>query len=188
MSDKPQILVGDEEGRRRRPVQGPPPSAVRDLAPVLVVGGLVLSLTGWIDVLGFYWPPRFGDNDWEFGVIAHTLDVLPLPTLGLVLLALALRAMPERRILARLVALASGLVALMVLGLLLIFALDIPIAFRAVARAAERATASGGQPNPLIHAGVKRVVVKAGVFALGYIAAFGSMAVILWRTPGRKAA
>src|SRR5947207_11355688 len=109
MSDSSRVLVRDEVERRNRPSGPVPPSSVRDLAPLLIIGGLVLSLAGWVDVLLFYWPQRFGESEWEFGVISQTIDALPLPTLGLVLLALALRAMPERRNLARLGAVKCGL-------------------------------------------------------------------------------
>jgi hypothetical protein len=183
MSDKPQILVADEGARRGRASEPPPPSA---FAPVLLVGGLVLSLAGWVDVLLFYWPVRFGDNEWEFAVIAQTFDALPLPTLGLVLLALALRTMPERRFLARLGAVKCALIALLLLALLAIFALDVPVAFNALARATREAAARGGQANPLVGAGLKRIVAKALVLGLAYASTYVAMAVLLWRGPARE--
>ena len=128
MRDGPQVVVSDDEQRRNRSRRPVPPSTVRDLAPVLAIGGIVLSLAGWADVLLFYWPSRFGESEWEFGVISQTIDALPLPTLGMVLLAVALRAMSERRALAGIAVFACSLVALGLLGLLVIFALDVPVA------------------------------------------------------------
>lgn len=183
MSDNPRILVPEEGGRRGRPSQPPPPSV---FTPVLLVGGLVLSLAGWVDVLLFYLPPRFGDNEWEFATIAQTFDALPLPTLGLVLLALALRTMPHRRLLARIGAAKCALIALLLLGLLLIFMLDVPVAFNALARATQEAAARGGQVNPVASAGIKRVVAKALLYGLAYVTAYAAIAVLLWRGSERE--
>lgn len=177
--------MAGEGGGRKRAVEPLPPSSIRDWVPVLLIGGLVLSLSGWVDVALFYWPLRFGDAEWEFGVISGSLDALPQPTLGLILLALAARAMPERRLFARLLAAAAAVVTIALVGLVIVFALDIPVAFNAVANAARQAAASGAAVNPVVGSGLKRGIAKVLVFGAGYVAAFLGLAVVLGRAGGK---
>jgi hypothetical protein len=62
------------------------------MAPLLIAAGLVLSLPGWLNVVLINLPFDFADRDWLLQAIDRTLAALPLPTLGLALLALGIRA------------------------------------------------------------------------------------------------
>jgi len=181
MSDKPQVLVADEGGRRKRPSALLPPSAVQDLAPIFIIGGLALALAGGVDVALFYYPMRFGEAEWEFGIIAQTVDALPAPTMALVLLGLGFRARGGRAFWCKALGVLAGVAALTLLALLVIFALDIPVAFQALARAARTAAQQGGQANPLVSSGLKRGIAKVLVLGTGYLAAYVTLAVVLWR-------
>lgn len=187
MGARAQVLIADDGGRRKRPGGPLPPTNIRDWVPILLIGGLVLSLSGWVDVALFYWPLRFGDAEWEFGVISGTFDALPQPTLGLILLALAARAMPERRRFSRLLAVVSAIVTIKLVGLLIIFALDIPVAFAAISTATQRAVASGAPVNPLVGSGLNRGIAKVLLFGAAYVAAFLGLTIVLGRTGARPA-
>jgi hypothetical protein len=178
MSDRAHVLVADEAGRREG-IAPLPPSDVHGLAPILILAGLLFALAGSVDVLLFYYPPRFGDAEWEFGIIAQTFDAMPLPTLGLVLLALGIRARGGSVGWSRSLAVAAAMCALLCLAALVLFALDIPLALRAMARAAAQAN----QQSAVMASGLKRVMAKVILFAACYGLAFGWLAVTLWRVP-----
>lgn len=179
MSPSPHAIVPDE---RRKGATTPPPSPLSDLAPLLIVGGALLTLVGTVTVVLLYAGQQFGSAEWEFGTIAQTFDAMPLPTVGLVLLALGVRARGGSVALPRALAVILALAALLCLGALALFVLDIPIVLRAVQQ-----TRSGGNPQSLAmaSAGLRRGMVKVTLFATCYTVAFAWMAFRLWRTrPG----
>jgi len=174
----PKVLV--RESRRGGTVPLPP-AGLSAVAPVLLACGIVLAVAGLVDVGLFYWPLRFGDAEWEFGTIAQTLDALPLPTLGLVLIAVGLWARGGRPLWTRATAVVFLLAALLVAILGAIFLLDVPVALKALARAAAAAKEHGAVPNPLVSSGLKRGIAKAAVFAVTYVAGYATIGVSLWR-------
>jgi hypothetical protein len=179
MSDRPHILVADEAGRRKG-FSFLPPSDVQSLAPILIVAGLLLAIAGWLDVGLFYYPSRFGQPDWEFGTIAHSFDAMPLPTLGLILLALGTRARGGAIVWSRGLAVILAVVALLCVAGLVVFALDIPLALKTMQRAASQAN------NPqaaLISSGLKRGMAKVILFAVCYATAYGWLAIKMWSVP-----
>jgi hypothetical protein len=178
MSNKSHVLVADEEGRRKAP-SVLPPSGVHGLAPILIVAGVLLAIAGWVDVGLFYYPVRFGEAEWEFGIIAQTFDAMPLPTLGLVLLALGIRARSGSIAWSRGAAIIFAVVALLCLAALVLFALDIPLAFRAMHRAGAQAT----QQSALISSGLKRGMAKVILFSVCYATAYALLAFKMWRVP-----
>ncbi len=180
MSDHaPVVLTGAPPARAAPPA---PPGDVASLVPVLLIAGLVLSFAGWVDVALFYWPLRFGDAEWEFGTISQTFDALPLPTMGAVLLAMAARltGRPQAKVA---LAVLCAAIAVWCLTLLIVFLLDVPVAFQALDRATRAAAEQGRQVNPLAGAGLKRGVAKAIVFGIAYAAAYLALAVLLLRKP-----
>jgi hypothetical protein len=177
MTHRPHVLVS-EDGGRRKGIGALPPSSLVGLAPLMIAAGLVLAVAGWVDVGLFYWPLRFGDAEWEFGTIAQTFDAMPLPTLGLVLLALGIRARGGSVVWTRAMAVVLAIIGLLCLAALVVFALDIPLALKAMHHAATQAN------NPraaLVSSGLKRGMAKVIVFALCYALAYGWMAVSMWR-------
>lgn len=155
-------------------------AAFSDVAWILIAGGLVLSLSGWVDILLFYYPAQFGQNEWEFGTIAQTFDALPLPMMATVLLALGVRARGGHRIWPRGLAVLCALVALCLVGLLVIFVLDVPIAWKAMTGVPGPAQA---QASPAVVSGIKRGIAKVAAFGVGYVSAYTALAIGLWRAP-----
>ena len=126
---------------------------------MLGLGDIALS---WV-------PPGFGNWQWEFGTVAGTFAGLPLTSIGLASLLAPAMAQGKRRVLAVLsvVFLALGL---LVLGSLVLFSLDIPLALRA---------AQGPVAIGIKKAIAKTVMLGVG-FALLYLSA-GWAAFRQWR-------
>jgi hypothetical protein len=135
---------------------------------------------GWADIGLLYLPLGFGNNEWEFGIIAQTFDALPMSTVGMLLLALGLRARGAGRVFTRGHAIICMIVVLVLVLLLVIFSLDIPIALKAMMRVPQGASPTT-QPNPILVSGIKRGIAKAVLFGLIYIVTFGGMAWQMWR-------
>jgi hypothetical protein len=110
------------------------------VAGAFVVVGLTDLLLGWI-------PVRLGNPEWEFGTVSRTLDNLPITLLGLALLHASVAARGIDWALR-----ATSLLALVLAGILLVglvvYALDLPLAFRVVT-------------DPAARSGLERAVVKA---------------------------
>lgn len=109
-------------------------------AGAFVAVGLTDLLLGWI-------PVRLGNPEWEFGTVSRTLDNLPITLLGLALLHASVAARGIDWALR-----ATSLLALVLAGILLVglvvYALDLPLAFRVVT-------------DPAARSGLERAVVKA---------------------------
>lgn len=140
--------------------------------PLFLAAGLMLLVAGWLDIALLWYPPRLGEADWEFGIIAQSLDAMPLPTMGLLLTATAL-LLGRARWAVWLAFAAFVVVALWLLAMGVLFALDVPQALAAVARDAR------------LGPGVKRVLLKAVVFLASYTAGYAAAAVLLWRRARR---
>jgi hypothetical protein len=82
--------------------------------------------------VGLVWyPTAFGNSGWEFGSITTSLNGLPLPVMGTsLILASAIARAHRPAAFAALVV--SGMFLLCVLGMAIFYALDLPIAIRAV--------------------------------------------------------
>ena len=157
-----------------------PPGLARQLAPLLVAVGLAFCVTGAADLGLFFFPARFGDASWEFGTIAQLIDAAPTGILGTLLLTVGIRALDPRPQWTRALAVLWALVALLLLGMLVIFLMDLPVAYRFL-------TQRGPTPaTPVEVAGIKRVIAKAFVLGLTYLGCYVTMALTLWRS--RRAA
>jgi hypothetical protein len=93
--------------------------------------GWLLGLAGWADVVLLWVPLHMGRPEWEFGTASATFDALPLATLGIgVLLAASLaRGWKKAAVVG---AGASLVVALVLLAVLVLFVLDVPMAWKGV--------------------------------------------------------
>lgn len=138
---------------KRRPIvvgASEDPTDVGTRAPVsrmLVVAGSAFALVGTLDLLLLWMPVRLDSLAWEYATVARTFDAIPMPVLGLLLIAFgSLRQgrVPRRRI--RLVAatfFALGILSV-ALGLLLLTSIPAvlsqtpPEAAEAARRAAAR--------------------------------------------------
>ena len=142
------------------------PSALRSVqAPaagwaILTWIGAAFVIIGVVD-LGLAWyPTQFGVVDWEFGILAVTLDNLPLPALGLTLLVVA--ALSNGR--AWQVGLATVVLALLVALLaagFVIYLTTVPLALKA---------------EVPVRFSVHKAIAKTTVQFLAYLVVFGVMA------------
>ena len=92
---------------------------------------LSLAIVGIADWLLAWFPLALGNPEWEFGTVVSTFSGLPLITMGFAGLVASAMA---RGIRWQLVAVGSLMLlwAVLVIGALVIFLLDIPVALRAV--------------------------------------------------------
>lgn len=110
--------------------------------------GISFTILGLLDIgLGWY-PTAFGNPEWEFGTISGSLNALAIPMLGLYLVLASAIARSDRRT-ARIVAVAMGVLMLVILGLGLVYVTVLPLAIKAV---------SG---NALVSLGIKKAIIKA---------------------------
>jgi len=111
--------------------------------------GLAFLIIGGMDLLLGWFPTRFGSPEWEFGTVTRTLDNLPIVAMGLMLLLSSVAARGIDWAL-RAGALVAAILGVLVLVALVLYALDVPLAFRVV-------------KDPLARSGLKRAVLKAAV-------------------------
>ena len=147
-----------------------------------VVEGRIWRLLGWIgwvyivvggvDSLLTWLPLSLGQPEWEFGTITASLNGLPLPVLGLVLVLCA-NLMAGRVLVARVVIGLMLLLALIVLVAGLLYALNVPLALRAVT-------------DPVARQGVLKAMIKTAVQVVAYPSGLIALAAIAWSmTRGR---
>ena len=111
----PQIVVGQNrpahEGSRLDPSLGW--GAVRTLALLFVLAGL-------IDIVIAFYPPRFSEKAWLFGVLGGVIGGLPVLSLGLtgsLVAAISMRA----EVLTRVLSILNAVLALLVLVALILY-------------------------------------------------------------------
>ena len=164
-------------------VERGPSSSLQSLAPLFLIGGAILALAGLIDIGLFFVGHRFGDSEWEFGTIIQVIDALPVSMMAVLLLAIGVRIKENKR-LSRAIAVVCGLAVLFLLALLLVFALDVPVAYGAL----RRATASNSQDSAAVVTAIKRGITKTFILGAGYLAAFVGLTITMWKRPRTGAA
>ena len=116
--------------------------------------GLAFFVIGTLDLAMGWVPFRVGNPEWEFATVSRTFDNLPITVLGLTMLLAGVSARGVEWAMR-----AAGLVALLLAALLLasliVYALDLPLAFRVVT-------------DPAPRSGLKRAALKAVVQGLLY--------------------
>ncbi|MEP6482606.1 MAG: hypothetical protein ABJA94_11445 [Rhodoglobus sp.] len=160
----PQILVNADTSRPATPPLAPAPDFGWTLMGLL---GFVFLISGTIDLGLLLWPLQFGNAEWEFGTAGSVFNALPVPMLGVVLLLGSAVARGSRTAV-KVWSAACLLVAILLLGFLIVYALDVPLAFRAV-------------QEPLARFGLKRSVAKTLAQAVLYPTAFLALAFKGWR-------
>ena len=119
---------------------------------------LMLTLAGLSDWVLAWMPLRFGTPEWEFGTIVSSMSGLPLLTMGF---AGLLGSAVARGVRWQIVLVAAIVLtfAVLILGALAVFALDVPIALRTVQGPA--------------HLGILKAIAKTVtlglLFAAGYL-------------------
>jgi hypothetical protein len=151
----PRVLVRDESESRKRSWRPPAPDFGWQLLGW--VGG-VLLIVGLLDLGLAFYPPMFGNANWEFGTVGSSLNSLPVPMLGLALLLGA--AVARGWVLGMRVWAIIGIVlAVLVLAAAALWALNLPLAFRSV-------------QEPVARLGLKKSVAKTVAQAILYPVAF----------------
>jgi hypothetical protein len=121
--------------------------------------GIAFILIGALDIGLAWFPFVLGSAEWEFGTIGATLNGLPLPGLGLMLvLASGVALGLPMRI--RVVAAICAVLVVALLGLGFLYVTVIPVALSEVT-------------NPVVRAGLMKSIVKALALLVIYPALFG---------------
>lgn len=131
-----------------------------------LVAGLTSLLVTWL-------PLGFGDRQWEFGAVSATLDGLPVLILGLGL-TVAAAEMRGRRWPGVLAGVASLVLAVVLLGALGLYLLNLPMALASV-------PAEGS-----VAVGLKKAVVKSLVQGVIYPSVLMGLAVNALKSPPRS--
>lgn len=138
-------------------------------SPALRVAALVgfaIAAIGWTDLLFAWFPPDFGNFEWEFGTSSRTFDGLALGTIGFGALVGALAGLGRRRAI-MVAAVVSSLMLLFVAGSALLYWLSI-------------APAWGASPQPIREA-LKVAFFRTSVFIVLYLVVYGWLTWFTWR-------
>lgn len=162
---EPRVLTNRDKARVTETVPGR-----IDGWRLLFVPSVLFVVVGSMDAVLTWFPTNFGSAEWEFGTISASLNGLPLPVLGLVLMLAASVAL-ERRRLAQVVIVVLLLIAIVVAIVAVLYLLTLPQAFRAAADAGE-----------VGRIGIRKAMLKTVVQLIGYPVALGITAWHGWRT------
>lgn len=137
--------------------------------PWVLVGGLgaALVLVGGLDLALLFYPVRFGNVEWEFASISAGLNGLPVLAMGLVLVVAA-ALVHGNRFLIRGGAVALAVLGVAILGLLVVYALTVPIALQSTS-------------DPVALLTIKKSIAKTVVQGIVYPTMFVTIAVFAWR-------
>lgn len=128
--------------------------------------GVAAMMVGAFDILLAWYPLRTGNPAWEFGIVNLTIWSLPFPTTGLMLLLASGIALASRwRI--RLAAILLLILALLILGMMVLYGLSIPIALR-------------GSPAPVLPT-VKKSIAKTLVLGVTFSTLYIALAIAALR-------
>jgi len=146
------------------------------VARMFLVAGCTFTFVGLADLALLWFPPQPGNVAWEYATVGQTMDSMPMPTLGMLLVAYGLlrAAHPSRR---SIVLMAAIFFALGVLSS--IFALVLFTSAPAVL----------SQTPPDAVDAVRRAATRQGVQSVAYPLAWFAIASILWKANamGRRA-
>jgi hypothetical protein len=139
--------------------------ASADLWKGLAGLGVVLAAVGGTDIALLWWPPRFGDPNWELVIITNFLDALPVATMGGTLLTLGAlaRSWPWVRYASLVI---SALIAVAIVSLTVVYALDVPLALRSAPAAMTSV--------------VYRSIIKTGALAAAYTVYYAWLTWFVW--------
>ncbi len=138
-------------------------------AKLLIVLGVTFLVVGLVDLVLLWIPAQMESVAWEFATVGRTLDGLPMPVLGLGLLAYGVSRHPRMgyKALRGFVGVFS-LFALVLVGLAVLFATLAPAVL---------------SQTPLEALdGVRRAVIRHSIQAVAYSVALVTLARTLWRS------
>jgi hypothetical protein len=154
----PQVVLSREKKKYEPVFVAAPKTAWRYVGWL----GLVLAVSGGVDIALRWYPLAFKSPEWEFGTVGITVGSLPLFAIGLVLLLAASLARASS-LGVSVMAAVFGVLSVFLAGALMVFMLDIPLALRVndPAQAAVRLE---------IKKTILRTLVIGGVFEAMFIA------------------
>jgi hypothetical protein len=159
----PQVLVR-ETAEERRKFLAPTP----DMGWYLLgVAGVVFALVGFFDIALTWYPSNFGSAEFEFASYSQSMNFLPLPILGLMLVLAGGVARGIRWVPKTVVALLVVVVVLILVGAVL-WATSVPVGLKAV-------------QDPMVLRGLKKAIAKTAVQATLYPIALLYVSVKAWR-------
>lgn len=160
------VIVGGTGGARTAAAAPAQPSIPGGLFVAL---GLAVTAVGLID-LGFAWFPwQFGNGEWEFGTVSRTFDSLALVSVGIGFFSLGAVLRRSSWMSSAAVAL-SGVLLAALLGGVLIYALNLPLALRMV--------------PPEAAGALRRAIMRTGAFMLVYLTFYTWLTWFNWRSIG----
>ncbi len=128
--------------------------------------GLLLVVIGGSDIASQWYPPSFQSPEWEFGTAAVTIASLPLLTIGMTILLASFLARAKRE---GVIAMGVAFLCLfLVVGaVMVLFALDVPLALRSPA-------------GPALTA-IKKAIVRTGIMGGSYEIAYLAALILAFR-------
>jgi len=154
----PSIVGGEGETLRTRGA----------VARMFLVAGCAFTFVGLTDLILLWFPPQPGNVAWEYATVGQTLDSMPMPTLGLLLIGYGvLRSPHPTRRSVRLVA--AIFLALGVLTTIFAFLL-----FTSAPAVISQAPAEAAQA-------IRRAATRQGVQSVVYPLAWFAIATIVWK-------
>ena len=159
----PQVLVRETVEERKKYLAAAP-----DMGWYLLgVAGAVFAIVGWFDIALTWYPSNFGSPEFQFASYSQSMNFLPLPMLGLMLMlaggvARGIRWIPRFVALALVVA-----VALIVVG--------------AVFWALSAVQGLESVQDPMVLRGLKKAIAKTALQATVYPIAMLYVSVKAWR-------
>ena len=161
------VLVG-KKGKPRAPDFPEDPSIAWRLMMWI---GFGLGLVAYADLGLSLVPFQIGNPQWEFGTFSRVFDSMPLATMATLLFFAGSVARGSKWAF-RAVATWSLLVGVLLLGALVLYALNIPLALQAVTQ-------------PVAAAGLRKAIAKALLQGTVYPVLFFGMGMFGWRTARR---
>jgi len=159
MASAPQVVLKRDE-KKFEPVFVAAPKTSWRYAGWL---GLVLAVSGGVDLVLRWYPVAFKSPEWEFGTVGMTVGTMPLFAIGLVLLLAASLARASRIGVSAMSAV-FAIMALFLAGALLLFLLDVPLALRA--------------DNPAVRLEIKKTIARTLIVGGAFEALFIGCAVV----------
>lgn len=160
---EPKIILGEDQKPFKRPLPLAP-----DLGwHLLGVVGIAFSVVGLLDLALVWYPPDFGNPEFEFGSVTAVMNNLPIVALGLTMWIGSAAARGKKGSV-RLVAAVMMLVAVIILAGLVLFLTDVPLALQS-------------DVKPLVLTGIKKSILKTLVQSLVYPLVLTFVAVRAWR-------
>ncbi len=161
--NEPKIILGEEPAAARRSL---PPTP--DLGWFLLGAvGIAFTIVGLTDLALVWYPPDFGNAEFEFGSITSVLNNMPIVALGLTMW-IGSAAARGRKWSLRIASAVLLLVVLAIILMALLYLTVIPMALQS-------------QVEPLVMTGIKKSIFKTLVQALVYPLVFAYVALKAWR-------